>query len=161
MLKLFVLRHGKATRPERDSPDFSRRLNRKGNAQVNQVGYILHEEKVKIDTILSSSATRTSQTAEIMKYHLNSPQINFFDDLYLADCSQIVKFINVKAKGDAVLLVGHNFGLSDTVNYLSNDNLLLSTSMLVQINFNFDDWKYVSKNTGEITRIIEPKVHTF
>jgi hypothetical protein len=38
---------------------------------------------------------------------------------------------------------------------------MLSTSMLVQINFNFDNWNELAGKTGVLDRIIEPNVHTF
>lgn len=161
MLKLYILRHGKAVKPEEASTDFKRNLNKKGIAQVNQVGYILKNEKIQIDQLISSTAKRTEETTEIANFHIQCPKLHFDKDLYLASKNEIIKILKASADGENILLIGHNFGLSDVVNYLTGNNLLLSTSMLVQINFNFDDWSLIGASTGEIKRIIEPQVHSF
>ena len=161
MLQLYILRHGKAVKPADSIKDFNRKLNKKGTAQVNQIGHILQQDKVKIDQIIASGAQRTQETAEIMDFYLQTNGIKFDDALYLANRENIGQLLSKNAKEKVVLLVGHNFGLSDFVNYLSGDNLLLSTSMLVQINFNFDDWNMLGHETGTIERLIEPQVHTF
>lgn len=161
MLNLYILRHGKAIKTDDSGKDFNRKLNIKGIAQVNQVGYILKSEGVIIDQMIASGAQRTLETAEIMEHYLPVSDRYIDDSLYLTDYDTLLKTIVKKAKKPSLLLVGHNFGLSDFANYLTGDNRVLSTSMLVQINFNFDDWGLVSRDTGTLARIIEPDVHVF
>ena len=161
MLKLFVLRHGKAIKPQENIRDFDRYLNKKGTAQVNQVGYILRETQAEIVQIITSGARRTSETAEIMNYYLQTDNIIYDDELYLTSYTEILRLLAQHATAKSVLLVGHNFGLSHFVNYLTDDQLNLSTSMLVEINFNFDDWNMLSASTGTIEQIIVPQVHSF
>ncbi len=155
------MRHGKAVKPGDSTIDFKRKLNKKGTAQANQIGYIFQKEEIVVDQIIASGAQRTQETAEIMNYHLWRKPIIFDDSLYLASREKIQEVLIEKANGNNILLTGHNFGLSDFVNYLVGDQLVMSTSMLVQINFNFDDWKLLGANTGKIERIIEPQVHSF
>ncbi len=155
------MRHGKAVKPGDSTVDFKRKLNKKGTAQANQIGYIFQKEEIVVDQIIASGAQRTQETAEIMNYHLWRKPIIFDDSLYLASREKIQEVLIDKANGNNILLTGHNFGLSDFVNYLVGDQLVMSTSMLVQINFNFDDWKLLGANTGKIERIIEPQVHSF
>lgn len=161
MLNLYVIRHGKAVRPEDAVNDFSRELNKKGTAQTNQVGDLLKRADVKIDLIVTSGAKRTAETAEIINFHLNAKGVYYTDDLYLADRKKIQKVISKHGKGDNVLLVGHNNGLSDFVSYLSGKNLLLSTSMLVQLSFDLKDWSEIDANLAKIELIFEPNVHSF
>lgn len=160
MLKLFVLRHGKAVRPKVGLDDFDRRLNRKGVAQVNQVGYILKAENCSIDQVIASGAKRTRETATIMRHFIPTP-IVYDDRLYLTSASKIMAAINAKGKEKNVLYVGHNNGISDFVNMVTGENLLMSTSMLVEISFNFDNWELISAGSGTIERIIEPDVCSF
>lgn len=161
MLNLYILRHGKAEKTEDSGKDFKRKLNLKGVAQINQVGYILKSEGVIMDQFIVSGARRTLETAEIMEHYL--PVDDYFVDdlLYLTDSNSLLKAIQKKGKKPCLLLVGHNYGLSDFVTYLTGDNRVLSTGMLVQINFNFDDWNLVNRNTGKLIRAIEPDVHVF
>ncbi|MFT5819015.1 MAG: phosphohistidine phosphatase [Crocinitomix sp.] len=161
MLTLYVLRHGKAVKPGESTDDFKRKLNKKGTAQANQIGYIFQFNEFVVDQIIASGAQRTQETAEIMNYYLWRKPIIFDDSLYLASREKIQAVLQEKANGKNILLTGHNFGLSDFVNYLVNDQLVMSTALLVQINFNFDDWKLLGANTGTIEKIIEPQVHSF
>ncbi len=161
MLTLYLLRHGKAVKPGGLTNDFKRKLNKKGTAQANQVGYIFQQEGIDVEQIIASGAQRTQETAEILNYYLWKKPIEFDDSLYLATREKIQEILVEKANSKNVVLTGHNFGLSDFVNYLANDQLVMSTGMLVQINFNFDDWNLIGPNTGTIERILEPKVHSF
>ncbi|MCC7454908.1 MAG: histidine phosphatase family protein [Crocinitomix sp.] len=161
MLNLYVIRHGKAVRPEDAVNDFNRELNKKGTAQTNQVGDLLKRADVKIDLIVTSGAKRTAETAEIINFHLNAKAVYYTDDLYLADRKKIQKIISKHGKGDNVLLVGHNNGLSDFVSYLSGKNLVLSTSMLVHLSFDLKDWSEIDANLAKIELIFEPNVHSF
>ncbi len=161
MLKLFVLRHGKAQKPVANLQDFDRRLTSKGMAQVNQVGYILSAEGVKIDQFISSGAARTGETAQIATHYLAIPEVMYDDKLYLAERSEIEFFIKKHATQKNVLLVGHNFGLSDFVSYLTGDVLVLSTGMLVEIELDIDNWTEIDAGKGTIIQKIKPNVHVF
>ncbi len=161
MLNLFLLRHGKATKNQDDIADFTRALNKQGTAQVNQVGYILREKGVKIDHMLVSSATRTTETAEIVNHYLNCKNIQFEKDFYLADCAAILKLINQWGQGSSLLYVGHNNGISDFAAYLTGQPVLMSTSQLIEIEFDFDNWSMISSGTGSIKMNIKPDVHSF
>ena len=161
MLKLYILRHGKAVKPKGSIRDFDRKLNKKGTAQINQVGYILKNDQTVIDQIIASGAQRTQETAEIMNFHMGLDKITFDDDLYLTTRENIQSILAEHATKKNVLLVGHNFGLTHFVNYLTGDNLMLSTGMMVEISFTFDDWNLLSSETGIIERMIEPRVHSF
>lgn len=161
MLQLFLLRHGKATKYQDDISDYSRALNKQGTAQVNQLGYILKEKGIKMDHILASSAVRTTETAEIVNHFLNCQSIQFDKSLYLADYDTILKMINRCGKGSSMLYVGHNNGISDIATYLTKIPILMSTSQLIEIEFNFDDWRMISAAAGSIKLNIKPDVHSF
>lgn len=161
MLKLFVLRHGKAKLPAHFKSDFERTLSRKGNAQVNQIGYILKEQNHNIGQLISSGALRTTETTEIINYYLAVSNVSFDDELYLSDRTIIQKKIAEKAKEKTLMIVGHNFGISDFVNYLADENLVLSTAMLVELNFELDSWSELGAGTGSIKQLIEPQVKVF
>jgi phosphohistidine phosphatase len=161
MLNLYLLRHGKASGDAGSDGDFDRKLNKKGTAQSNQIGFILKQNGIKFDQIIASGALRTVQTAEIIKHFTAGPDIQFFDDLYLARMHKIVECLNSEGKGTDLLYVGHNFGISDICGYLTGDNLSLSTAQLVHIRFNFDVWKMVGQETGEFVETIVPDVYIF
>lgn len=158
MLHLYLLRHGKAENPESNQNDFDRSLNKKGIVQVNQVAALLKDSKVLIDSVISSSAKRTTETAQIACSLLNLTKIQYFKDLYLADQYHILKTIGSEATGKHVLYVGHNFGISDIAGYLSGENISMSTGMLVEIVFELDNWLDITENSGKIGKVIKPDV---
>lgn len=159
MLRLFLLRHGKATNNQDDTSDFNRQLNKKGQIQVNQIGYILQEKQYKINFILSSSAIRTTETAEIINHYLKLPKIKFEKELYLTDFQTILKRINQIKECPNVLYVGHNNGISDLATYLSGMHLSMSTSELIILEFDLGSWEMVSAESGKMIERIIPDVH--
>lgn len=159
--RLFLLRHGKAVKFTDDSSDFGRHLNKLGTAQVNQIGYILKNEGLNIDYILSSGAVRTTETAEIMNHYLGLSSIDFDDTLYLADRKVIFERVETVSRGKSLLYVGHNNGISDFASYLTGESILMSTSQLVEIHFQVSSWKEISKDMGIIARVIKPDVLAF
>ncbi len=157
MLKLLIIRHGNALKSKKNEVDFERKLSNKGITQVNHVGSVLKNEGLFLEKIISSSAIRTKETTEIINQYLTIGNVQFEDKLYLADRDHILdRIIRNGNSVKTLLLVGHNFGLSDFVNHLSGSSLLMSTSMLIEIHFNFDNWAMLNWNTGVINRIIEP-----
>ena len=156
MLKLFLLRHGKAANPEHFDEDCS--LNKKGILQINQIGFKLKSDHQQIDQIISSSAKRTEETTLIVNHYLGVKDVKFYDDLYLAGHDHIFEAIQKLAKEPFVLYVGHNFGISDIVSYLSAENISMSTGMLVELDFDIDSWKMISKNNAHLVSTYEPDV---
>ena len=161
MLNLFLLRHGKASKIADSGQDYDRELNKKGTAQCNQIGYILREEGVKIDHVISSAAVRTFQTTKIVSHFLNVNDCSFFEELYLADVDRIVHAITKYGKGSNLLYVGHNFGISNVTDYLTGEMTQMSTGQLLHITFDIENWHMISSRTGMANRTIIPDVYAF
>lgn len=161
MLQLFLLRHGKAEKYSKKEDDFYRKLDRMGTAEVNQIGYILRQEGINIDQIISSGATRARETTGIMNHYLSVKDISYDDSLFLTGADHIVHKISKSGTGQNLLYVGHNFGISDAVGYLTTNPMSLSTSMLVKIGFEQDNWAEISRETGTILEIYAPDVLAF
>jgi phosphohistidine phosphatase len=161
MITLYLLRHGKASKTSITGKDYDRPLNTKGIAQINQIGFILDQEKVRIDHFMSSAATRTAQTADIMHHYLKEPEINFTESMYLASSEEIYKQIVDHGLGQKLLYVGHNFGISDLASFLVGQDITMSTGAMIEISFNFDQWREIGENKGKLVRLIQPSVHIF
>lgn len=161
MLKLFLLRHGKATKFIDEESDFMRPLNKQGTAQVNQIGYLFRQTKTEVHQIISSDAQRTVETAEIVNFYLKLKQIEFKNDLYLANYGVIMHQIGLLGKGKNLLYVGHNNGISDLASYLTGKRFDLSTSHLVEIHFDLNSWQEITKDSGTFANEIIPEIHSF
>lgn len=159
MLKLYLLRHGKAANPEGYTADYDRPLNKKGILQINQIGYRLKKGELDIQQIISSSAIRTVETTKIVNHYLNIQQVEYNKELYLAGEVTILDFIVKNASVNTVLYVGHNFGISDITTYLLDDNYELATGQLMEIEFDVDDWNSIIKGSGRIISVYIPDVY--
>ena len=161
MRKLFVLRHGKASKNFDYSEDFKRNLNKKGIAQINQIGYILRDSGVKIDEIIASKARRTFETAQIANHFIGCEKITFNEDLYLCSLDVIAAALSKDSPAETRLYVGHNNGISHFVNWLCDENILMNTGMLIEIDLEIDDWSHLSQGIGRIVKSIKPDVLSF
>jgi phosphohistidine phosphatase len=161
MLKLYLLRHGKATKSTDEKADFERHLNKEGTAQVNQTGYILKSEQLKLDQIIASEAVRTSETAEIINHFIGLPTIKYDKGFYMTTYDEVWERFCLYAKGERVMYVGHNNAISDLASYLTGRNIGMSTGHLIEIQFDTDAWVLVSRGSGKVVREIVPDVHCF
>ena len=75
-----------------------------------------------IQKIISSPALRAKETIELVTEQIskfNLEDLTYEDELYLAGFTQLIEFINTyKDKVQSLMLVGHNPGIENLVNYL-------------------------------------------
>jgi phosphohistidine phosphatase len=155
------MRHAKAEKYTSEEDDFNRKLNKKGTAQANQLGFQLAQENFQPEKVLCSGAQRTTETAEILSHYLKFETIFLDDNLFLVDKEVLLQQIQGTKNVKSLLLIGHNFGISQLVSFLIGENILLSTSTFVEISFNLDDWKLVDAFSGSLVRKIIPDVKSF
>ena len=160
---LLLMRHGKSDWNTLDS-DFDRPLNSRGRIEVQKISNALLELSIDIDCIISSSACRTSETTEIVVKHLTIPEhaVIFTEKLYLADMFTIIEVIDEYAAvfGPNVMIIAHNPGLDNIVNYLSatepplsNNGKLMTTSAVAV--FQYD--KKVKAHSLTLNQLLRPK----
>lgn len=151
MKKILFIRHGKAKRNSESGRDFDRKLNNKGRIQANVIGHLLKEKQFKADRIFSSNASRTTETIEIVNEILSggSQKIEFQPQLYLCDLNSYLDFcFKLNDQYDTVIICGHNYGITDCLNYFTELNQELSTCGTALITFDADSWQEISKGTG-------------
>ncbi|MDO5523690.1 MAG: histidine phosphatase family protein [Bacteroidia bacterium] len=147
MKKLLIMRHGKSAWDSEYLNDYDRPLNERGKKNAAEMGRFLLEECGKPELILTSSAKRAMETATLAAISLSYPQekIEAGKELYLAETGEIMRSIaNIHAEVNTCLLIGHNPGLTDLVNYfgLKLDNL--PTASVVHMEFDASTWKDIS-----------------
>lgn len=141
------MRHGKSSWDNAYLDDYDRPLNERGKKNSSEMGHFLFQESGKPELILASAAKRTMETAVFAAIGLSYPQdkIEFDKELYLADTGDILKSISqISGNINTCVLVGHNPGLTDLVNYfgLKLDNL--PTASVVCLKFDTSTWKEIS-----------------
>lgn len=98
--------------------------------------------------ILCSGAKRTRETLD--QIALSDAEIEFRDELYLCSRQTILQAIwDCKSSKD-LMIIGHNFGISDLAEYLLEDYIEMRTCELLVFNFDIDTWQEVSRGVGQL-----------
>jgi hypothetical protein len=76
--------------------------------------------------------------------------IQYLDDLYLAEKEEILKLICAQNSPNELLVVGHNEGLSELAMNLAHPPHMLKTCGFMSLEFPFESSAYISQDTGSI-----------
>lgn len=157
MKELYFLRHAHAKDTLRVE-DVQRPLNVKGKVEASRVAFYAKEHLHVPDACYVSHAKRAQQTAKYFKEAWEIKENNYFltSELYDFQGDKVKRFINnLPAEWSRVLLVGHNFGITEAVNYFGDKSVnSLPTAGLVYISFDCEDWQALRK--GSTKNIILP-----
>ena len=130
------------------------------------MGQWLHTQNITPSLILSSPAQRAKQTAVAVAeaMGLAAGQIQFNKDLYLADRATLLKMLHsVPEQMESVLLVAHNPGLDDLVEWLapeppplSESGKLMTTAAIAMFAVP-EPWAKLKRNTASLRQLLRPK----
>ena len=122
---LIIMRHAK-TEPVGSVPtDFERELTGRGRRDAKKMGAWLGQEKLLPGAIITSPAARTVHTARIVSKALDLKTKQIIEDreIYEAALSDLLPVIARHAAGHrCLLLIGHNPGMEELLQYLSADH---------------------------------------
>lgn len=160
-MKLFILRHAKTEKVSVTGKDFDRDLKKVGFNQLELMRDFFKTNFEELDfRVYCSTATRTKSTLSEIEPAINIKKLTFHDELYLPNLKELLHFLwNQSDESNPILLIGHNFGLSDLCSYLSGEAVVLPTCGLIVYEFpDFSNLNEISKDTAiEINRFF-PKV---
>jgi phosphohistidine phosphatase len=154
-MRLHILRHGKTNPTSKTGKDFDRELLPKGIKQCEALKAYLN--RLNIATVWCSSAARTTETAALV-LNENHPTPKYSDDFYLASKQSILQKIWSQQSSEDVLIIGHNFGISDVATYFTDQPVELRTGEYICIKFDCDSWNETSMGLGIILDRYRPKV---
>ncbi len=162
---LLLLRHAKSAWDTGADTDFDRPLANRGERDAPVIGKWLKKQGLIPDIVSSSPALRAKQTCEAACQQLGIKQkaINWDERIYAASVSELLQVLKgYKKKPTTVMLVGHNPGLEDLLQYLAGDNIqlppdgkLLPTAAVAYVKLPVD-WKDLTEGAGQpvsITRV--------
>lgn len=121
---LLLMRHAKSDWSDYASADFDRTLTDRGKRDAKKMGAWLKEKKIIPDMIVSSPAARAKRTALIVgrKTGIDPAGILWDRRIYDAALDDLLEVVAGHAqKSGRLLLIGHNPGLEELLNYLSRD----------------------------------------
>jgi len=162
MKTLIIIRHAKAEQVFGN--DKSRKLTDRGHRNAEKMARLLVEKGYKIDKIFSSPAARTKQTTEYFAHanHIDENGIKYFEKLYLASVLKIEESIFwLRENISTLAVVGHNPGVSDLVNDLTNSSIDdLPTCGIAVIQLEMDNWETdFTTVPNKLIEVLSPKVN--
>jgi phosphohistidine phosphatase len=124
------------------------------------MGVFLRTEELIPDLIISSSAVRAERTAEtVARYAGYDREIEVTRSLYHADPSSYINVLNELAGDyDRVMVVGHNPGVEELLEELTNVYERMTTATLAQVILPIDEWQQLDDAVvGKLVGIWRPK----
>jgi phosphohistidine phosphatase len=158
MFRLLLLRHAKAERDSADG-DHGRRLTDRGRRDATRVGRFLAAAELVPDLVVSSTAARTRETAELAR-EAGGWKAPVRETRALYDTT-IERALDVLRKVDAevatVMLVGHEPTWSALASIvIGGGRLRLPTAGLASIDLEVAGWSEVAPGTGELRALVTP-----
>lgn len=160
MKTLLLMRHAKSSWKIKNIHDHERPLNKRGRRDAPKMGHLLLERELMPQIILSSSALRSRQTAELVAETVGySAEVLYRDDLYMAEPDRIIAALQeLPDTLERVMIIGHNPGLETFLQILSNRIEPLPTAVLAHVVLHIDEWALLNSNSeGELVDIWRPK----
>jgi len=130
MKNILLVRHAKSDWSN-NLPDIKRPLSKRGRHNASQMKPVVADLIKPPVHVISSSSTRTRETTELLFEDLESSAINieYSDQLYLADLSTIRELIKHNLHGvNTLVIVAHNPGMDHIVESLAGEYLPLSST---------------------------------
>ena len=139
---LYIMRHAKSDWSSSRTSDFERPINKRGKKSAKLIGQWMNENSFIPEKIISSPATRAKETIELVIEQItkfNNEDLIFQDDLYLAGFTQLIEIINTyQNDAQSLMLIGHNPGIENLVNYLCSQSDNPETSVTTANLFIFE-----------------------
>lgn len=160
MKQLFIIRHAKSGWIAGEN-DFDRTLSERGNRDAAEMVKRLMDRNLKPDLMVSSPALRALSTARHFARGWNMSSIKTDERIYEAGVNNLLSVINeFDNDTNTIAIFGHNPGLTDLVNYLTDEFIDMPTCSIAILEFPFEEWKLISSQTGNLKVYDYPKSST-
>jgi phosphohistidine phosphatase len=162
MKTLYIVRHAKSSWKDAELKDFERPLKRRGVRDAFLIAEKLSELNITPQHVLSSPSVRAYETAKIFCNTLSFSKENIETNssIYNATLEELQTILlNIDNKLNAVMMFGHDPGLTNFVAYLTKQSYeKIPTSGVVAIQFETDQWNKIEEHSGKIVFFIYPKM---
>lgn len=142
MLTLILVRHAKSDWTNGTLTDHDRPLNPRGINDAPLMAAALNNLELNPELILSSSATRASQTAEFFAAELGVDVIEN-ENLYLAGPATLLDAA-AQSGASSLVIVAHNPGISTLAERFAPDISHMPTCAITVLQWDCDDWAVAS-----------------
>lgn len=142
-MKIHLIRHAKTLQASFNEHDFNRHLMEKGILQANALANHLKSNSIECE-VWCSDAVRTKETLAILAQKCNFKNVVFSSDLYLCSKRTFLELLWKDISNEDLIIVGHNYGISDLATYFLNEEIELRTGEYICIDFG----KYARNETS-------------
>lgn len=160
MKLLLILRHAKSSWKGKGISDHARPLNKRGKKAAPLMGQVLYEDDFVPDVILSSTALRARQTADLVAEASGfEGQVDYLDDFYHAWPSDYLNALcSLSDKINTAMVVGHNPGMELLLEMLTGQSERFPTAALASVKLSIDFWSQLNDETeGELLHLWLPR----
>lgn len=159
MKTLLLLRHAKSSWKDTSLQDFDRPLNGRGRKAAEMVARFIRKQRVAPDLLLSSPAIRARETIEtVIKAAKLSAELRYDQRIYEAGPLRLLEIVSqIEEERGTVLLVGHNPGMEELLQLLTDRPEHMTTGTLAKIDLKADKWSKVLEQKGTLDWIVKPK----
>lgn len=159
MLSIIIFRHGKSDWDAIYDKDHNRPLSKRGIKAAKKMGNYLKQINQIPDVVISSSAIRAKNTAELAMNSGDWKSIFYIEPRIYGGSSEellnIVQKINRKIK--TVCLVGHEPICSSFISLCTFHSQRFTTASMAKIDFEFKEWSEINFGKGILNWIKSPK----
>ncbi|MFL6599935.1 MAG: SixA phosphatase family protein [Steroidobacteraceae bacterium] len=165
MKRLTLMRHANAQWKDPQISDFDRPLNRRGTGEAEAMSRRLMELQLIPTIVLTSSARRAQQTANIVVRELGVParKLRIDEGLYLAPAEEILRVTWMTGpRIPHLLIVGHNPGITELASLLApTSHIELTTAAMCSLTFDARIWGDVKADNLLDVRSESPPARLF
>ena len=160
MKTLLILRHAKSSWKDISLTDHDRPLKKRGQRDAPRMGSLLREQGIVPDLILSSTAKRAITTAVMVADASGyENDIDVRREFYPGYPDAYIDALREAAdENQIVMVVGHNPGLAELLDLLTESRELLPTAALAQVALPVQSWNELNYETsGELVNLWRPR----
>ena len=106
--------------------------------------------------MISSPALRARETTEIILSSAGlKPEVHYDERIYEADLPRLLRVIaGIENEKDAALLVGHNPGLEELLQFLTGQSRRMPTAALAKITIESHKWSRVGEGEASLDWLV-------
>lgn len=132
MNELLVFRHAKTERDSSTGRDFDRALAQRGLSDARAAGQWLQEQALVPDKVVSSTAVRAMETAQLACRACNFPvsEIEAERGIYEAFPGTLLAIVGRHLQSRRLMMVGHNPGFEMLVTTLTGQRVIMPTAAI-------------------------------
>jgi len=157
---LLILRHAKSSWREAGLADHDRPLNKRGKRDAPRMGSLLRQEGIVPDLIISSTAVRARNTAQLVVDESGfDGELRLERDMYAADPEAYLDALrSVPDEIESIMLVGHNPGLEELLEMFIGEYERLPTAALAQVSLQVNTWQDLDEDArGKLVNLWLPR----